>query len=89
MLGRPRAVLAATTIAAPAVLFAWKVLFSTRFAGMTDPWPDRPGLKCLALSLAVGVRPLAACVLLRRGGDPLHPTLSGAALGVTAGAGAR
>jgi hypothetical protein len=36
--------------------------------------------------LLQGSLPLLAFVLLRRGSDPVHPALTGAALGATAGA---
>jgi hypothetical protein len=88
MLGRPQRWLLATGLFTPVALFAWKLGTSALFAGMTNAWPERPGLKCLGLSLATGVWPLVAGLVARRGagGDPLRPALTGAALGLVAGA---
>jgi hypothetical protein len=48
-------------------------------------WPERPGLRCLALSLLVAVGPLLAFLAIRRSA-PLQPALNGAAMGLAAGA---
>ncbi len=48
-------------------------------------WPERPGLRCLALSTLVGLGPLAAFLAMRRH-DFVHAGLNGAAMGVAAGA---
>lgn len=87
MLGRPRPLLlAAVVIAAP--LLALVVL------GATMIWPEPAAqhvaggahLSCGALSLLQGAIPLAVLLAPRRGTDPVHPVLAGAALGMTAGA---
>jgi len=88
MLGRPQRSLVAAGLFTPVALFAWKVGTSALFAGAARAWPERPGLKCLALSFATGIWPLAAALVVRRraGGDPLRPALTGAGLGLFAGA---
>jgi hypothetical protein len=42
-------------------------------------------LACGAMTIAQGALPLLALLLPRRGSDPVHPALTGAALGMTAG----
>jgi hypothetical protein len=86
MLGRPRAWLIVPVLAAPFALLAWKIAVSSRFPGMCVAWDGRPGFRCLWLSLAMAGAPLAALLLLRRRTDPVHPALSGAALGCAAAA---
>ena len=87
MLGRPRAVLLTAAVLGAPVL-ALGVLVASLC------WPshasENPGsgadLACGAMTLVQGVLPLFALVIPRRGSDPLHPVVSGAALGMTAGA---
>lgn len=87
MLGRPRAVLL-TAVVVTAPLLAIVAL------GATMAWPDRSGehvdsgvnLACGAVSVLQGALPLIALLLPRRGTDPVHPAVTGAALGMTAGA---
>jgi hypothetical protein len=88
MLGRQRALLLAVGIGAPLALLGWRSGISSLFDGMTLEWPTRPGLRCLMLTLAVGVLPLALALLGRRRSDPVNPAGSGAALGVAVGLGA-
>lgn len=87
VLGPPGPRLVATiAIAAPVLALA--VLAMTRL------WPEhidaahavRTDLACGSLSLFQGLVPLLVLVLPRRGSDPVHPVITGAALGVTAGA---
>lgn len=87
MLGRPRPVLVlACVVAAP-------ILACAAFAA-TMIWPehateDVPGhahVACAAITLAQGALPLVALLLPRRESDPVHPAITGAALGMTAGA---
>ena len=66
-------------------LLAWKLYASSQFEAMTMPWPDRPGLKCLGVSLLLGAWPLAALCFWRARADAVHPRSTGAALGVSAG----
>jgi hypothetical protein len=87
MLGRPRSVLlAAVVVTAP--LLALVVL------GATIAWPEpakehvggSADLACGLLSVVQGALPLVALLVPRRGSDPVHPAITGAALGMTAGA---
>jgi hypothetical protein len=86
MLGRRTAWLALAGAAVVLLLFGWKVAASSIFTGMTLPWPGRPGLRCLGLSLLLGAWLLGALIVARRNSDATHPRVTGAALGVAAGA---
>ena len=87
MLGRPRSVLlAGVVVTAP--LLALVALCATM------AWPgaaiEEPGstanISCALMTIAQGALPLLALLLPRRGSDPVHPAITGAALGMTAGA---
>lgn len=84
-LGAPRAVLRGLIVALPLVLFAWKVGVSSFFPGGTDWDPARVGLRCLGVGHLVGLPVLAGFFVARWRTDPLHPGLTAAALGATAG----
>ncbi len=86
MLGRRRVWLLALSGLVVVSLVCWKVLASSQFADMTLPWPGRPGMRCLGLSLLLGVWPLAALSFSRARSDAIHPRATGAALGVASGA---
>jgi hypothetical protein len=86
MLGRSSAALIILIAAAPLVLLAWKVGATMPFgAEMMAPWPGRLGFRCLGLSLAMAAPLLVALLVMRRRSDPVHPGITGAALGITAG----
>jgi len=85
MLGRSRRWLLYGSMLIPICLLAWKVGCSVGFGDAMVRWPDRPGLRCLALSIVVAVGPLLSFVTMRRTAF-LHPALNGAMLGVAAGA---
>ena len=87
MLGRPRPVLlTAVVITAP--------LLAVIAFGATMVWPapahehvsTANHLACGAMSVLQGALPLLVLLLPRRGSDPVHPVITGAALGMTAGA---
>lgn len=86
MLGRPRAVLLALAIAAPVLLLGWKYGLGSAF-DLAQRWPERPGFRCLRLSLLMGAVPLVASLFARAGSDPAHPGATGATLGVAVGVG--
>jgi hypothetical protein len=86
MLGRSAIFLGVAGLATPFALFVWKVLASSQQPGMMDLWETRPGFKCLRLSIVMGLFPLLAMALVRKNSDPNHPRLTGASLGVAAGA---
>ena len=85
MLGRSRRWLLYGSVLIPISLLAWKVGCSMAFGDAMVAWPERPGLRCLALSLLVAVGPLLAFLAIRRSA-PLQPALNGAAMGLAAGA---
>jgi hypothetical protein len=86
MVGRTRGALIAVLVAVPALLLAWKIGVTIFFAPeMTQPWPGRPGFRCLGLSIAMACPLLLALLVFRRRSDPVHPAIAGSVLGVTAG----
>ncbi|HSP97484.1 MAG TPA: NrsF family protein [Candidatus Dormibacteraeota bacterium] len=85
MLGRSRAWLLYGIALIPLALFGWKVSCSLAFGDPMAEWLERPGLKCLALSLLVAAGPLWAFLAARRSA-PVYPALNGAAIGVASGA---
>ncbi|AKV03526.1 hypothetical protein AKJ09_10189 [Labilithrix luteola] len=50
------------------------------------PATGKSDMSCAALTLVQGIAPLLALIVPRRGTDPVHPAVTGAALGTTAGA---
>lgn len=92
MVGRSTKVLGIAGLATPLLLFLWKIGTSSQFQeamGIGPMGPDglpRAGWKCLRLSLALGLAPLIAMVIVRRNSDPNHPRLTGASLGIAAAA---
>jgi len=88
MLPRPGWQIALLVAVVPAALFAWKVMWSARYAGMMVDWPARPGFRCFFLTLGMGLAPLAALLAVYRRSEPLRPGVVGGALGVAVGAAA-
>jgi len=84
MLGRSRRWLIAVTVLAPVALLAWKIGWSAIFGNLVES--PRLGYRCLLMSMAMGGVPLASLVMTRKGDDPRHPSLLGAAMGVAVGA---
>jgi hypothetical protein len=87
MLGRPQFELVLAIVLAPVLLFSWRAFTSSRYPGMSVQWPDRPGLRCFALSMVLAVAPLIAAFWVRRNSDPAYAKSSAAALGTAVGAG--
>ncbi len=87
MLGRPRMVLA-TAFVVTAPILALAALVAA--ACWPEPASEGVGMNvhsaCAALTLAQGFLPLGALLVPKRGSDPVHPVVTGAALGMTAGA---
>jgi hypothetical protein len=87
MLGRPRSVLL-TAVVVTAPLLAVIALLAAML--WPEPAAEEVGSKvhltCGLMTVVQGALPLVALLLPRRGSDPVHPTISGAALGMTAGA---
>jgi hypothetical protein len=88
MLGRSTRRLLGTAVIVPAAFLLWKVASSSGVPHMMDPWPDRSGLRCFALTALFAAWPVVALVWEHRGLDPLHPRVQGLALGVAAASGA-
>jgi hypothetical protein len=85
MLARTRRLLLPIAVGSPSMILAWKMLWSAQYSGALDEWSTRPGFRCLALSLSIGLCPLIAFALARRGSDPVRPALTGFAAGVAIG----
>lgn len=85
MLGRPRAVLAIACLATGPLL-ALVPLVADALWPAADPVPLHAHLACTVLTLGEGLLPLALFLVLRAGSEPVAPALSGAALGIAAGA---
>jgi len=85
MLGRSRRWLLYGGVLIPVSLLAWKVGCSVAFGDAMVPWPERPGERCLALTLLVAAGPLLSFLAIRRRA-PVQPALNGAVMGFAAGA---
>jgi hypothetical protein len=85
MLGRSRRRLLWGAALMPISLLAWKVGCSIAFGASMVAWPERPGERCLALSLFVAAGPLLSFLAIRRSA-PVQPALNGAVIGFAAGA---
>ena len=85
MLGRSRRQLLCGAILIPISLLAWKIGCSIAFGAAMVAWPERPGERCLALSLLVAAGPLLSFIAIRRSA-PAQPALNGAIMGFAAGA---
>ncbi len=87
MLGRSRNWLLCGIALIPLGLLAWKLSWSLAFGDPMAQWLERPGLKCLSLSLLVAAGPLLAFLAaVARRSAPVQPALNGAAIGVASGA---
>ena len=84
MLGRSRRWLMAMTVLAPLALLAWKIGWSAIFGNLDES--PRLGYRCLLMSMTMGAVPLTLLSMTRKGGEPRHPGLLGAAMGVAVGA---
>jgi hypothetical protein len=85
MLGRSPRRLLYGSVLIPVSLLAWKLTSSIAFGDAMVAWPDRPGERCLSLSLLVAAGPLLSFLAIRRT-TPVQPALNGAVLGFAAGA---
>ena len=85
MLGPSRRWLGRVVMLVPTAMFVWMLIWDLIDTDRLAPWPDRWGRKCLELTLLLGIWPLVAIVLMRRGTDPVHPGATGAAIGASVG----
>jgi len=87
MLGPTRQALVSSALLVAPILLAWAVVW-------TMPWPEvtrfdsswSSYLRCFTLTSVLGILPLIALTIARRGSDPVHPRSTGAALGAAMGA---
>jgi hypothetical protein len=84
VLGRPDALLGAVTAISALSFTAWRYGISAHY-GQIQRWADRPGLRCLAMSVATGVPLLLAALLAWRNKRPVAPSSTGASFGAGAG----
>lgn len=83
MAGRSRHALAFAVTLTPLALLGWRLLWDAGF----DPVPwHTTGFRCFGLLIVFSAGPLAALCFVRRGVDPVHPRLLGAALAIASGA---
>jgi hypothetical protein len=85
-LGRPGSRLLLAAVASTLLLLAWRYRVGLLY-GSVASWPDRPGFRCLALSIATGAFPLLGALLSVRRTVPVSPAATGAAFGAGAGLG--
>jgi hypothetical protein len=87
MLPPARPLLATLCIVAAPVLAIAVLAATFMFPAHTDEdVPTKTHLACGFMTVVQGALPLLVLVLPRRSSDPVHPVLTGAALGMTAGA---
>lgn len=84
-LGRARWKLAAVLISSQLLILTWKIFWSAQYPGAFEESPTRPGIRCFALSLMLGLPPLVAFATGRRSSDPLRPLLTGFSSGIAIG----
>lgn len=87
MLPRPRSMLVTVCVGAAPLLALAAIAATLAWpAPAGEPVDERVHLACGAMTFVQGILPLVALFLTRRGIDPVHPVVTGAALGMTAGA---
>jgi hypothetical protein len=87
MLGRSRGVLWGVAVLAPVAILAWATLVTGYESGVVLAGGTvKEHLTCVAFTLLFALGPFAAFAYARRGTDPVHPRMLGAALGAAAGA---
>jgi len=85
---RSRSALLAWALGTPAALFGIMIALGSLDPAMMEIHPEKWGRMCLPLTLAAAALPMLALQVARRESDPVHPALSGAALGSACGAAA-
>jgi hypothetical protein len=86
VLGRPRAWLIAAAFVGPVWVACWKLSLSAASPALMIEVAARPGARCFALTVLLGLWPLAVTAYFWRNTDATHPRSLGAALGMAAGA---
>jgi hypothetical protein len=87
MLGRSRLCLIVSAILLPLALLVWKVQISSYFPHALDQWSTCRDYSCLLFGVELGSFPLIGALYTRRGTDPIHPNITGLAIGVAVGLG--
>jgi hypothetical protein len=85
---RSRSALLACALGTPAALFVIMMALGSLDPAMAEIHPEKWGRMCLPLTLAAAAFPTVLLQYARRESDPVHPALSGAALGSACGAAA-
>jgi hypothetical protein len=78
--GPSRAWLLAVAVGTPALIFALMLAIDLVASTASELHPERPGLDCLAMTIAATLFPFGGLLLLRRGSDAVHPAAAAAAL---------
>jgi hypothetical protein len=83
----PRSVLVTACVAAAPVLAVSVLAATMMFPDHVDEEVStKSHLACALMTIVQGALPLVVLIVPRRGSDPVHPVITGAALGMTAGA---
>jgi hypothetical protein len=86
MLGRSRPLLGLIVALTGPALLAWLLACLAVWPGAgIDPGSPLVHAACFTATMGLSVGPLAAMLFIRRGTDPVHPRIQGAALGAAAG----
>jgi hypothetical protein len=87
MLGRPsRTLVAACVVTAPLLALSLLVAAIVWPGPAHEAADSRADWLCGAMAVIQGLLPMILLVVPRRGADPVHPAITGASLGMTAGA---
>ena len=87
MLPRPATTLVGVTLATAPLLALCAVAAAAMWPALADePVSSGATVSCAAITFAQGALPLAVLLVPWRSADPVHPTITGAALGTAAGA---
>lgn len=87
MLPAPRSLLVTACVAAAPMLGVCVLAATTMWPEAAhEDVPTKTHLACGVMTVMQGALPLVVLLVPRRGSDPVHPVLTGAALGMTAGA---
>ena len=86
MLGRSRPLLWLVVALTGPALLAWLLACLSVWPGAgVDPGNPLVHLACFTATMGLSVGPFATMLYIRRGADPVHPRIQGAALGAAAG----
>jgi len=87
MLGRPASWLGTIAVCTTPLLGAWIMLGALGWPGTaSQSCPPEVDAGCLKFTIILSLAPFAAFLFARRNSDPVHPRVTGAALGAASGA---